>query len=715
MSGRGEHFGRTALALATWLLVGLCHPPPACAATGDRWTAPHPKIAPRNGLTLVVDTSWVDGPGYRPVLVEVNAVKPVAYQRELEIHLQASADWRSLRHPLGVHQKILLPPDAQTAVATLRLPQFSPIYSLGWTVYVNGVKAPELSVAAVRGPSAGNNGYHEVQPRVLKVRGTPAGGTPRPSVPVPDPRDPPGQRWNWGAAGGGIPNVVELSWTQLPDRWLDYSGLDSVFLAADALPARAAGGQGRSKKLEALQRWVAAGGNLFVHSVGDDFRRLDALEATLRLPRQPNGPPAARGWRVDHDRQTQALLRQAPPGGGGQRTKSRVVVNQQDQPMLQKFSSKFLWRDHGLGAVVALAGPLPADFDPDLPYEVPAPPRQHWSLRHGVSFHQPAYDFWSMLIPDVGLAPVGEFRVLITLFVIAIGPVNYFFLRRIGKLHLLLVSVPLGAALVTGGLFLYAVAADGFQTRVRVRSFTEIDQRTGEAVCWSRQSYYAGLAPSEGLQMPDDVVVYPIRYSRRGYLRDPGKPREIRWNDQQQLTRGWLDSRTPTQYLVIGARATEKGLTFQKAPDGLRADNYLDTAIDHLLVSDDEGRLYWGEAIPQAGATTLSPLDLEAARRKFRDLFQSHWPVSPGELDPAAAASMAWEQEFWETVDFSGDYDYQGFESSRLEYALRHWMALKPPPPPRSYLAIVQQSPEVRLGLEDVVQTASFHVVRGQW
>ncbi len=76
---------------------------------------------------------------------------------------------------------------------------------------------------------------------------------------------------------------------------------------------------------------------------------------------------------------------------------------------------------------------------------------------------------------------------------------------------------------------------------------------------------------------------------------------------------------------------------------------------------------------------------------------------------------MAWEQEFWETVDFSGDYDYQGFESSRLEYALRHWMALKPPPPPRSYLAIVQQSPEVRLGLEDVVQTASFHVVRGQW
>ncbi|NIL98440.1 MAG: hypothetical protein GTO53_11125 [Planctomycetales bacterium] len=715
MTGVGDHFWRTGMAVVPWLLVGLCSPPPACAATGDRWTAPHPKIPPRNGLTLTVDTSWVDGPGYRPVLVEVHAVKPVAYQRELEIHLQVSGVWRSLSHNLGVRQKILLPPDTQTAVATVRLPQFSPIYSLGWTVYVNGVEAPELSAAAVRGPSPGSNGYHEVQPRVLKVRGTAAGGTPRPSVAIPDPRDPTSQRWNWGAAGGGIPNVVELNWTQLPDRWLDYSCLDSVFLSADALPPRAAGGRTRSKKLEAVQRWVAAGGNLFVHSVGDDFRRLGDLEAALRLPRQPNGPPAARGWRADRDRQTQAVLRQASPNKVVNQGGAQMVVDQQNQPLLQKFSSKFLWRDYGLGAVVALAGPLPANFDLAVPCEVPAPYRQHWSLRHGVSFQQPAPDFWSMLIPDVGLAPVGEFRVLITLFVIVIGPVNYFFLRRIGKLHLLLISVPLGAALVTGGLFLYAVAADGFQTRVRVRSFTEIDQRSGEAVCWSRQSYYAGLAPSEGLQMPDDVVVYPIRYSRRGYHRDPDKPREIRWNDQQQLTRGWLDSRTPTQYLVIGARATEKGLVFQKVSDGIRLRNGLGTAIHHLLVSDQRGGLHWGEAIPQADAATLSPIPLEAARRKFRDIFQSHWPQPPGELDPAAAASFAWEQEFWETFDFGDGYNYQGCQSSRLEYALRHWMALKPAPPPRSYLAIVQQSPEVRLGLEDVIQTASFHVVLGRW
>ena len=74
----------------------------------------------------------------------------------------------------------------------------------------------------------------------------------------------------------------------------------------------------------------------------------------------------------------------------------------------------------------------------------------------------------------------------------------------------MLVTVPLGAGFVTLALFLYALIADGLDVRVRVRGVVEMDQKNGRMVSWSRQSYYAGLAPSQGLRFPANAAVYPI-------------------------------------------------------------------------------------------------------------------------------------------------------------------------------------------------------------
>ena len=59
--------------------------------------------------------------------------------------------------------------------------------------------------------------------------------------------------------------------------------------------------------------------------------------------------------------------------------------------------------------------------------------------------------FANLLVPGVGLAPVTEFHVLITLFVLVIGPVNYWLLKRWRRLHLMVLTVPLAAALGDAG------------------------------------------------------------------------------------------------------------------------------------------------------------------------------------------------------------------------------------------------------------------------
>ncbi len=185
---------------------------------------------------------------------------------------------------------------------------------------------------------------------------------------------------------------------------------------------------------------------------------------------------------------------------------------------------------------------------------------------------------------------------LITLFVVLIGPFNYWILKRYKRLQLLVLTVPLSAGVATVALFAYAIVSDGFATKVRVRSYTTIDQRRGEAACWARMSYYAGLAPGKGLTMPADLVMYPIlpNWGNDNW----GMNRGMIWNENaQELIRGWLTSRTPTQYLMVRSRETPYRLDVTSGNGKMQITNRLGTRIESLLVLDDAGKFFSGKGL----------------------------------------------------------------------------------------------------------------------
>src|SRR5690606_327498 len=173
----------------------------------------------------------------------------------------------------------------------------------------------------------------------------------------------------------------------------------------------------------------------------------------------------------------------------------------------------FLTRASGLGLVAAIGSDgkfNAAAFNWNWLYNTIGPERWQWSMRYGVSLHRPNQDYWNFMIPGIGLPPVRQFQAIITLFVIVIGPVAYYWFRRRGILNLLVVAVPTAALVVTLAMFAYAYLADGLGVRVRARSFTHIDQRRGQAACWARLAYYAGIAPGGGLTFTDDMIVWPL-------------------------------------------------------------------------------------------------------------------------------------------------------------------------------------------------------------
>jgi hypothetical protein len=365
-------------------------------------------------------------------------------------------------------------------------------------------------------------------------------------------------------------------------------------------------------------------------------------------------------------------------------------------------------RGYGLGAVTAFRG----DFKRgrDLPGPDPHTaitqsllgPRITWTSRHGNQPDVSNDEFNNLLIPGVGVAPVGQFQFLITLFAIVIGPLNYWLLKRKNKLPMLLATVPAAAAATTLVLFMYGLLVDGFDVRVRARTLTLLDQRAGEATSWGRLSYYAGIAPREGLTAPPDQIMYPVmpRWAASRYGgQTSGAPRHLEWDGDQRLTRGWLASRTPTQYQAIASRRSAKRLELRVTGKGLRIVNRLGVNVTHVGVEDHDGRFYWSENLADGDGRVIPATELGKLTGGIRQLFSANLPEAPG----------------GDEIGYGGAYGYQWSQSimeGRLEAindpAIQSWGRGK-------YIAFTNHAIELDLCLDDLIEEASFHVIEGSW
>ena len=477
---------------------------------------PNPSIPlnwpPRtHGLTILVDATACVGVGYCPIKVKVSAASAAPNTRRFTLRI-SGADFRELV-PIQVSAGLELPAGGTSASTVLYVPQFIREQQLNFDFWDEGEHLPDLSGSVNFNRTISVSAYEDerLPPSILCPNSE--------RLQAPDI-----ESWERTLVVTRTGSATAYFPCDLPDSSFDYSSWDVVLISLDEL-AFVVGT--RPKCWTALRQWIAAGGNLWVYDVGEPFRRLGELEKLLdwplaKVPEFGRKPAAGvAGWHGVDARTgdtTDSIIQQATTPPYYQASDPAVVAAmEKERPGLRKRLQglTFVKRRLGMGTVVALDTSTPmtehrAYWDL-LKFEFAD--RDQWHDRHGLSFIGENPGFWNFLIPGVGLAPIGTFEVLITLFVVGIGPVNYFLLRRRHKQNLLMLTVPAGAAVVTGYLMLYAMFADGFAVVCRTRSFTEINRRHGEAACWSRIAYYAGITPSKGLEFPSDTAVYPIAAS----------------------------------------------------------------------------------------------------------------------------------------------------------------------------------------------------------
>ena len=754
---------------ATGRRVSVCFLALLCSAASSVWagsgstlTLPTAGVKARTGLRVEIDSEWLDGTGYRPVTIRVSPLggRAAAADRMLRVSVTPMS-WQWGMEGTRVDTWVELAQGATVGEKTIAVLQEGGWGSFKIEVHEDGDECKDLSGTFGIGTVAYYQ-WTEAAPAMLFLDvDTPLGGRgarfPRAGKKGKAPERLPDIRaiatsFLPQAPGNGLDvddfdtredaddnDILQLSErlarldirrpSALPTEWVQLTSIDMIFISLGELQQL----ERDLERFETLRNWVSTGPTLCVYGVGANFERLPVLEKLLDLsPTSPDTASTKQLWGAPDPRNYSDVIHSV---------RNVTWQNQWAQPFVQpgkpkkkakpkKEQSKspdnprpFLVRQVESGRVVALAAedPFPGTRE-DWCWLFNSLSEKDWMWyqRHGLSFQRENREYWNLLIPGVGDAPVNSFLILISLFVVVIGPVNYFVLQRRRRLYLLLLTVPLGATVVTASLLFYAVVNDGLGVRLRARSYTTIDQTNGRAVTWSRQSYYAGLAPSSGMTFPKSTAVYPIVHKTRGRYGQPrAHGRRVNWDDEQNLQQGFLNSRSTAQLIVIEPRTTEAHLVIdERNTDTARVTNNLGVVIQGLVLCDSQGQPLGCARLPPGETLQTYRIDVDGFDKQWSALFASHRPTFPIGFDPDQVenASAIFGTTYYSGWRVDTSLPQPTINSSVLERGMRSIGKLRiGDMSPRTYIAITEKAPLMSVGIDSVNEEASFHVVRGSW
>ncbi len=255
------------------------------------------------GATVSIETWWDVAAGYRPARVTVTPTGPTTTDQTFTVEfLLGRRQWGDGQYDLRVARDIELPAGSGPVEATAALPQSPDSDSYAINVLVDGELQPGSSASWIETRNMPTD-WEECLFSMLVVGDAPVDlseltsllpmdgyvgsqvvrryGRAR-QVPYPPSRA-------LVNVPQGLPGVISCGVGELPRRWIDYSGLDVVCLTLEQLGVLK---EKNPAALRAVQQWTAAGGNLCVYGVGEDWNGVGRLEGLLGLPSAGDGGDA---------------------------------------------------------------------------------------------------------------------------------------------------------------------------------------------------------------------------------------------------------------------------------------------------------------------------------------------------------------------------------------------------------------------------------------
>lgn len=235
--------------------------------------------------------------------------------------------------------------------------------------------------------------------------------------------------------------------------------------------------------------------------------------------------------------------------------------------------------------------------------------------------------------------PLRGLFVLILLFVIIIGPVNFWLLNRFKKRMFMLVTIPACAFVASVGVSGFALLSEGISGKARVASFTVLNEPLRRATTFGVEAFYTPLTPGGGLRFDAGTELTPVL---QAYSSD-GVSRSVDWSSDQHLKQGWIVSRVPAHFLLRKVDSRRERLTIITEPDGrVTVVNGLGAAIRDLTLIDAKGGRHSGQNIGAGARVTLSSSTMKTATISsgLRDFYIGNWITALDNLDNSKGAAL---------------------------------------------------------------------------
>ncbi|MGC4005412.1 MAG: hypothetical protein QM811_20750 [Pirellulales bacterium] len=568
---------------------------PGWSQAGPGFTA----VPTPGNLRLIVDTSWPSWPGgYRLVTLEFLIPAPSNAERTVDVELEFGANRYQAELHLPINE-IMIPANAASWKHRVLVPNDQEWYLNSIEVREQGQLIRELTV---NGLSIGSQNARNYEFHALALH--PRANGINTSLTMTD--DVNHSTLNHYANGKQYCYPVQYGWAgyadfgQLPDVWQAYTSLDVIH---GTLPEFE---QLRSKfpaQWQAIRTWVAAGGKLHLEtSPSSDAERVK-LVATLHEWFPTADTTAEEAW-------TTVFTAQMNGTNFTPNTNAELF----ERPWrLGRISYARLPKKHQTSEEVVLRESLTQLVQ-----------RPHLQV--------------SAVEPNAGQPPILLFRAAITLFVVLIGPVNYFYFKSRKRLTWLLATVPLGAAITTGLLLMFTLLKDGVSTRAWSAGVTVLDQTRRQAVTDRHVHLFAGIAPENGFAYSTEHAVLPATHGGNSYSPygsygnddDPGY-KEFAWSvsdpedanaREQRFRIGWLRSRRLETFRIRTVESSKRRLDVRKDQGDTVVENHLERRVLNIYLRDEQGKFYSGDAIDVDGSLTLKATTFQ----DWQDAFLSYDP-----------------------------------------------------------------------------------------
>ena len=200
----------------------------------------------------------------------------------------------------------------------------------------------------------------------------------------------------------------------------------------------------------------------------------------------------------------------------------------------------------------------------------------------------------NLLMPEVENVPLPVLLWVMLAFVILIGPVNYFVLRRRNREPWILVTTPALSLAFCLLVILYITFHEGWHSRGKSFGVTFLDQERGVAATKAWNVLYAPIRPKDGLRFSaGDCLAFP---------RGMGEC-TLNLNEGQRYSPSLVQPRVPLIYAVSRAEPRKERLRVIRNADGtLSVVNGLSGNLSALALVDGDGRIHIAGASVMAGA-----------------------------------------------------------------------------------------------------------------